>query len=64
MLYPFENLERIYLHRDYADFRKGINGLIERLLVIDKIDLQSSSLFVFCNKKRNSIKGKQAMNHA
>ena len=56
MLYPFKNLERIYLHRDYADFRKGVNGLIEQLLAIDNLDVQSSSLFVFCNKKRNSIK--------
>ena len=56
MLYPFEHLERIYLYRDYTDFRKGINGLIESLLTIEALNLQSSALFVFCNKKRNGIK--------
>jgi transposase len=46
----------IYLHRDIVDFRKSINGL--SLIVEQELELNvySSALFVFCNKKRDKLK--------
>ena len=56
MLYPFHGLENIFLHRDFIDFRKGINGLVEVVLNEFEQSPQSSSLFVFCNKSRDKVK--------
>lgn len=46
----------VYLHQDAVDFRKSINGL--SLIVEQELDLNvySSALFVFCNKKRDKLK--------
>ena len=46
----------IYIHREPVDMRKSINGLS---IIVDqgmKLDLQSSSLFIFCNRKRSHMK--------
>ena len=48
---------KIYLHRDYVDFRKGLNGL--SLLVEGSMGLRpmsAGSLFVFINRKRDRLR--------
>lgn len=50
------DFEAIYIHRVPVDMRKSINGLS---IVVDqemKLSLQTSSLFIFCNKKRTHMK--------
>ena len=52
----FDSFSAIYIHRQPIDMRKSINGLS---IIVDqamKIDLQSSSLFIFCNRKRSHMK--------
>ncbi len=46
----------IYLHRDYVDFRKQINGLSMIITEQMCLDIFSQSLFVFCNKRRDKLK--------
>ena len=48
--------QRIYLHRDFVDFRKSINGL--SLIVEQEMALSpyGAGLFVFCNKGRDKLK--------
>lgn len=48
--------DRVYLHRNFVDFRKSINGLsiiVEQEMVLSPYD---SGLFVFCNKGRDKLK--------
>lgn len=47
---------QVYIHRDYVDFRKSINGLV--LIVEQELSLSSMSgaVYVFCNRKRDKIK--------
>ena len=52
----FNDLPRIYLHRDYVDFRKAVNGLsamIEQDCAMNPFD---ESLYVFCNRARDKLK--------
>lgn len=46
----------VYLHRDFVDFRKSINGL--SLIVSEELglDLFGKYLFVFCNRRKNKLK--------
>lgn len=47
---------QVYLHRDFVDFRKSINGLsmiVEEAMALSPF---SQALFVFCNKKRTQLK--------
>ena len=48
--------QKIYLHRDYVDFRKQINGLT--LIVVNEMkqNIFSGDLFVFCCKKKDKLK--------
>lgn len=52
----FSEITSVYLHRDFVDFRKAINGLV----VIVEQEMQLSpfddALFVFCNKARDKLK--------
>lgn len=51
-----EKFDNIYLHKEYVDFRKSVNGLsiiVEEDMVLNVF---SKFLFVFCNKKRNKLK--------
>jgi len=52
----FVEASSIYLHRQFVDFRKSINGLS----VIVEAELQlpaiSGALFTFCNKARDKLK--------
>ncbi|MCB1603289.1 MAG: IS66 family insertion sequence element accessory protein TnpB [Xanthomonadales bacterium] len=46
----------VYLHREFVDFRKQINGLS---LIVQNCMNESvfePGLFVFCNKKRDKLK--------
>jgi len=52
----FTDVSQVYLHRDYVDFRKAINGLV----AIIESELQMSpyqdAVFVFCNRGRDKLK--------
>ena len=48
--------EKVYLAIDRTDMRKSIDGLAAIVQESFSLDLFSSSLFVFCNKKRDKIK--------
>ena len=48
--------ETIYLHREYVDFRKSINGLAAIVQEEMRLELFSKSLFIFCCKDRRRIK--------
>ncbi|MFZ0446286.1 MAG: IS66 family insertion sequence element accessory protein TnpB [Bacillus sp. (in: firmicutes)] len=51
-----DSVDRVYLARGSTDLRKSIDGLA--ILVKEGFDLDpfSSSLFVFCNRKRDKLK--------
>ncbi|RDH44057.1 IS66 family insertion sequence element accessory protein TnpB [Zooshikella ganghwensis] len=46
----------VYLHREFVDFRKSINGL--SMIVEANLQLSpfSTALFVFCNRRRDKLK--------
>lgn len=46
----------VFIHRDPVDMRRGINGLCEIVGASEMGDLSGRNLFVFCGKRRNSIK--------
>lgn len=46
----------VYLHREYVDFRKAINGLSQIVQDNMGMDVFSPGLFVFCNKRRDKLK--------
>ena len=51
-----EDLPSIYLHREYVDFRKAVNGLsliVEQECLLNPYD---ASLYVFCNRSRDKLK--------
>ncbi len=52
-IFDFKNL---YLHRDAVDLRKSIGGLSVIVKEEMGLDLQSSSLFIFCNQRRTRMK--------
>lgn len=52
----FADVPRIYLHREFVDFRKAVNGLcliVEQELGLNPFD---ESLYVFCNRRRDRLK--------
>jgi transposase len=52
-IFEFKNL---YIHREPVDMRKNITGLSIIVQEEMQLDLKSSSLFIFCNQKRNLLK--------
>jgi len=52
-IHSFDN---IFIHRSPVDMRKSINGLSAIAQSEMKLDLKSSSLFVFTNKRRSLLK--------
>ena len=51
-----KSFRKVLLHREPVDMRRGINGLCE-IVQFDKMgDLREPQLFVFCGRRRNSIK--------
>jgi transposase len=47
---------QVYLHRDFVDFRKSINGLAAIVETEMALPLMSGALFVFCNKGKDKLK--------
>ncbi len=48
--------QKIYLYRDYVDFRKQINGLTQVVINQMKLNAMDGSLFVFCCKRKDKLK--------
>ncbi len=46
----------VFIHREPVDMRRGINGLSEIVQLESMGNLKGNHLFVFCGKRRNSIK--------
>ena len=46
----------VFIHREPVDMRKAINGLSEIVALSEMGDLMGPNLFVFCGKRRHSIK--------
>jgi transposase len=46
----------VFIHRDPVDMRKAINGLSAIVVSAAMGDLMGPHLFVFCGRKRDSIK--------
>lgn len=55
-LRPVDEFTNIYLCRQFVDFRKSINGLCAIVAGDLNLELKSSSLFIFCNKRRTHMK--------
>jgi transposase len=51
-----ESFAGIYLHREYVDMRKSINGLSVIVSEEMKLDVFGRYLFVFCNRQRTRLK--------
>lgn len=49
------SFEAIYLHREFVDFRKSIDGLTGFVAEL-KIDIFKPHLFVFCSRDRAKLK--------
>ncbi len=52
----FQDFNHIYIHKQKVDLRKNINGLAVIVQEEMKLDLKSSSIFIFTNQKRNLMK--------
>ena len=52
----FVDPPQAYLHRDFVDFRKSINGLVAIVEADMALPLMSGALFVFCNKGKDKLK--------
>jgi transposase len=52
----FVSPSRVYLHRQFVDFRKSINGL--SVIIESEINLpvMSGALFIFCNRAKDKLK--------
>ena len=50
------NFEKIYISKQFVDFRKSINGLSAIVVSDMGLDLRKSAIFIFCNKKRTHMK--------
>ncbi len=51
-----EDFAGIFIHRDRVDMRKSINGLSGVVQEAQMGDLRGSYLFVFCGRRKNTIK--------
>ena len=52
----WHDLPSVYLHRDFVDFRKSINGLAGIVEAELELPVMNGALFVFCNKGRDKLK--------
>jgi len=50
------SFKALYVHREAVDMRKNINGLSAIVQEEMKLELKSSSLFIFCNRRRTHMK--------
>ena len=52
----FDDIPKVYLHREFVDFRKAVNGLcviVEQQMQLNPFD---ANLYVFCNRSRDKLK--------
>lgn len=50
------SFDSVMIHREPVDMRRGINGLCELVALSEMGDFSGKNLFVFCGKRRDSIK--------
>ena len=50
------SFDSVMIHREPVDMRRGINGLCELVALSSMGEITGKNLFVFCGKRRNSIK--------
>lgn len=49
-------ITNIYLAKDYVDFRKSIDGLVNIIHYEFNLDPYSQALFIFCNRNKDKLK--------
>ena len=52
----WHDVPSVYLHRDFVDFRKSINGLAGIVEAELDLPVMNGAVFVFCNKGRDKLK--------
>jgi len=52
----FTDVPEVYLHSQFVDFRKSINGLTALVETELELPSMSGAVFVFCNKGRDKLK--------
>ena len=57
MLNDFTGADRVYIACGYTDLRKGIDGLASMVQQQFHLDPFTNTLFLFCGKRRDRIKG-------
>ena len=57
MLNDFRGAEKVYLACGYTDIQKGIDGLSAMVEQEFELDPFSNTLFLFCGRRRDRIKG-------
>lgn len=50
------SFEKIYIYKQFVDFRKSINGLSAIVAGDMGLELQKPALFIFCNQRRTHMK--------
>ena len=57
MLNDFTGADKVYIACGYTDLRKGIDGLATMVQQQFQLDPFTNTLFLFCGRKRDRIKG-------
>ena len=57
MLNDFQGADKVYIACGYTDLRKGIDGLATMVEQQFALDPFTNTLFLFCGRKRDRIKG-------
>lgn len=57
MLKDFTGAEKVYIACGYTDLRRGIDGLAEIVQQQFKLNPFTNTLFLFCGRRRDRIKG-------
>jgi len=55
-MYKFSEAQEVFLHTQFTDFRKPINGLLGIVEADLARDAYTGTLFVFCNKANDKLK--------
>ena len=57
MLTDFKGADHVYIACGYTDLRRGIDGLASLVQQQFELDPFSNTLFLFCGRRRDRIKG-------
>ena len=57
MLTDFKGADHVYIACGYTDLRRGIDGLASLVQQQFQLDPFSNTLFLFCGRRRDRIKG-------